>query len=92
MEGVCKILYAAALEYLFKTSQFVPFFKVVAQKYDCYVNQAHVIRGNDVLMKCDIPSFVTDFVSILNWQDNEENIFSTDSFLSQGMISSFIAL
>ena len=51
-------------------------FLVVTQNYDCYVNQAHVIRGNDVLMKCDIPSFVTDFVQLLNWQDNEENIFS----------------
>ena len=87
MEGVCKVLYAAALEYQNKPQSLFLFFKVVTQKYDCYVNQAHVIRGNDVLMKCDIPSFVTDFVSILNWQDNEENIFSTDSFLSQGMIS-----
>lgn len=52
------------------------FFLVVTQSYDCYVNQAHVIKGNDALMKCDIPSFVTDFVSLLNWQDNEDNIFS----------------
>lgn len=62
---------------------------VVTQKYDCYVNQAHVIRGNDVLMKCDIPSFVTDFVSILNWQDNEGRIYTPNTFLSQG-ISSFL--
>ena len=57
---------------------------MVTQNYDCYVNQAHVIRGNDVLMKCDIPSFVTDFVSVLNWQDNEDNVFSTSSFLLKG--------
>ena len=58
-------------------------FQVVTQSYACYVNQAHVIRGNDVLMKCDIPSFVTDFVELLNWQDNEDNIFSARS-LSYG--------
>ena len=44
-------------------------FLVVTQDYDCYVNQAHVIRGNDVLMKCDIPSFVTDFVTLLNLEN-----------------------
>jgi len=53
--------------------------EVVTQSYDCYVNQAHVIKGNDALVKCDIPSFVTDFVSVFNWQDTEDNIFSTNS-------------
>ena len=59
-------------------------FLVVTQDYDCYVNQAHVIRGNDVLMKCDIPSFVTDFVTLLNWQDDQENIFSPSSVDNNG--------
>ena len=44
---------------------------VVTQDYKTYVNQAHVIRGNDVLFKCDIPSYVTDFVSVQSWQDND---------------------
>ena len=26
-------------------------------------------------MKCKIPSFVSDFVEIVNWQDNEDKIF-----------------
>ena len=60
----------------FEKRYFFSIFLVVTQNYDCYVNQAHVIRGNDVLMKCDIPSFVTDFVTLQNWQDNEENIIS----------------
>ena len=60
---------------------------MVTQNYDCYVNQAHVIRGNDVLMKCDIPSFVTDFVTLQNWQDNEENIISP--FSSYGTFKNF---
>ena len=70
-----------------ENEQFLPFLhiKVVTQNYACYVNQAHVIRGNDVLMKCDIPSFVTDFVNVFNWQDNEENVFTQNS-LSYGRI------
>ena len=70
-----------------ENEQFLPFLhiKVVTQTYACYVNQAHVIRGNDVLMKCDIPSFVTDFVNVFNWQDNEENVFTQNS-LSYGRI------
>ena len=86
--------YDSDLEYLFwrtktplENEQFLPFLhiKVVTQNYACYVNQAHVIRGNDVLMKCDIPSFVTDFVNVFNWQDNEENVFTQNS-LSYGRI------
>ena len=34
------------------------------------------MRGNDVLFKCDIPSFVTDFVSVLAWLDNEGETYS----------------
>ena len=30
-----------------------------------------VILGNDVLLKCDIPSFATDFVSVVDWVDSE---------------------
>ncbi len=44
------------------------------QDFKTYVNQAHVIRGNDVLVKCDIPSFVGDFVSVVGWLDSEGNV------------------
>ncbi len=30
-----------------------------------------MIRGNDVLMKCKIPSFVSDYVQVIEWMDNE---------------------
>ncbi len=30
-----------------------------------------VIRGNDALMKCSIPSFVGDVVQITSWVDSE---------------------
>jgi len=57
---------------------------VAIQEYDTYVNQAHVIRGNDVIVKCDIPSFVTDFVTVISWQDNEENAFQANAISNQG--------
>ncbi len=47
---------------------------VVTQDYQTYVNQAHVIRGNDVLFKCDIPSFVADLLTITAWADNQGNV------------------
>ncbi len=32
-----------------------------------------VINGNDALLKCQIPSFVSDFVSVDGWVDSEGN-------------------
>jgi len=31
----------------------------------------NVIVGNDALLKCDIPSFVQDFISVDSWVSNE---------------------
>ena len=33
-----------------------------------------MIDGNDALLKCKIPSFVADFVSVVNWEDDKQNI------------------
>ena len=30
-----------------------------------------MIRGKDVLMKCKITSFVSDYVQVIEWMDNE---------------------
>jgi hypothetical protein len=46
-------------------------FLVVSQFYEAEVNNEYVIRGNSALLKCSIPSFVADFVSVISWQDNE---------------------
>ena len=34
-----------------------------------------VILGNDVVIKCNIPSFVADFVSVVGWVDSEGSTF-----------------
>ncbi len=43
---------------------------VVNQPYATNVNQQYIIMGNDVILKCDVPSFVADFVDVVGWQDN----------------------
>lgn len=35
-----------------------------------------MIVGNDVILKCDIPSFVADLLDVVNWVDNQNNVFS----------------
>ena len=39
------------------------------------VPQESVILGNDVVIKCNIPSFVADFVSVVGWVDSEGSAF-----------------
>ncbi|XP_060529774.1 cell adhesion molecule Dscam2 isoform X28 [Cylas formicarius] len=53
---------------------------VVAQYYDIDVIKEFAIRGNAALMKCQIPSFVADFVSVVSWHtDQNENFFPNRS-------------
>lgn len=39
----------------------------VSQYYEVDVNKEPVIKGNSVVMKCGIPSFVADYVTVLSW-------------------------
>ena len=44
---------------------------VVVQKYATDPQrQVYVIVGNSALIKCEIPSFVADFVSVVSWVEN----------------------
>ena len=56
-------------------NQFCLIFSVVSQDYATRVNDFDVILGNSALLKCEIPSFVTDFVSVINWSDAEGQDF-----------------
>lgn len=51
-------------------------FAVVSQYYLSEAENEYVIRGNSVILKCKIPSFVADFVSIEAWLDEEGNEFN----------------
>lgn len=37
-----------------------------------------MIRGNSALMKCNLPAFVSDFVSVSAWFMNDERIERTE--------------
>lgn len=48
---------------------------VVSQFYDTDVNKAYVIQGNAMILKCEIPSFVADFVSVVSWHTDQNETF-----------------
>ena len=50
-------------------------FTVANQEYRTASEEEYVIIGNDALLKCKIPSFIADFVFVINWEDEESNIF-----------------
>ncbi|KAK8752892.1 hypothetical protein OTU49_008128, partial [Cherax quadricarinatus] len=47
---------------------------VVPQLYSAEVLTEYVIRGNSVILKCNIPSFVADFVSVQAWVADDGTI------------------
>ena len=53
------------------------------------MHEEQVILGNDVLLKCNIPSFEADFVSVASWVDSEGLTFPVNqnygNFLSEDM-------
>ena len=57
----------------FQSPVYTFIFVVVTQEYETNAEREYVIIGNAALIKCDIPSFVADFVSVESWSDNENN-------------------
>lgn len=52
------------------------------QNYVTEAENEYVIRGNTAIMKCKIPSFVADFVSVDAWIDDNDTtytLFSTNN-------------
>lgn len=51
-------------------------FAVVKQKYDVQVHDEYVIAGNTAVLKCKIPNYVTEYVMVTSWvQDETVNIY-----------------
>ena len=46
-------------------------FSAVVQNYEADVGRENVLLSNDVLFKCNIPSHISDFVSVVGWVDSE---------------------
>lgn len=40
------------------------------------MNNEYVIRGNSAILKCSIPSFVADFVAVVEWSDDAGNSYT----------------
>ena len=54
---------------------------MVSQDYSTKAEDEYVIVGNDVLMKCKVPSFVADQVTVISWIDNEgETLYSGSEY------------
>lgn len=49
--------------------------QAVIQFFESEADNEYVIRGNSAIMKCKIPSYISDFVSVDMWQDTENNTF-----------------
>ncbi|KYB25259.1 hypothetical protein TcasGA2_TC034381 [Tribolium castaneum] len=49
--------------------------RIVAQSFEVEADNEYVIRGNSAVMKCEVPSFVSDFVQVENWQDSNGNMY-----------------
>lgn len=51
---------------------------VVSQAYDVKFWEEYVLRGNAAILKCQIPSFVAEYVSVNSWiiseDDNDQEI------------------
>lgn len=54
---------------------FLSIVPVVNQYYEAQVYDVFVIKGNTAVFKCQIPSFVSDHVDIISWQDTANNKF-----------------
>ena len=52
---------------------------MASQAYKTSSNEEYIIIGNDALMKCVIPSFVADFVAVVNWEDSEGTLIYTNN-------------
>jgi hypothetical protein len=48
---------------------------VVNQYYEAEVVSEYVIRGNTAVLKCNIPSFVADFVKVESWVGSEGTVY-----------------
>lgn len=51
---------------------------VVTQSYNTYADREDIIRGNSAILKCKIPSFVSDFLDVVAWHDDIGNVYSLE--------------
>lgn len=47
----------------------------------------YVIRGNSAILKCSVPSFVADFITVESWVTSEGQTYTRDSIESKQIIN-----
>lgn len=59
---------------------YILIFAVVSQAYTANVMDESVLKGNTAILKCHIPSFVSDFVTVVSWlqEDGDEILVADD--------------
>lgn len=63
----------------------------MSQLYDTDVNKAYIIRGNAAVLKCEIPSFVADFVSVVSWHtDQEEHFYPGTNYGASSLVGFYV--
>ena len=51
---------------------------MVIQDYEADFSKAYVTDGNSAILKCEIPSFVADFVTVESWINSDQNEYFVD--------------
>lgn len=57
---------------------------VVIQSYETDVIKEFAIRGNAAIMKCQVPSYVADFVVVISWHTSSGEEFRFHSGIFNG--------
>lgn len=57
---------------------------MVHQSYEPRVIDEDVLRGNSAIVKCTIPSFVADYVHVVDWVADEESLSGFSFNRSEG--------
>ena len=65
---------------------------VVLQSYSTYVSEDHVILGNAALLRCHIPSYVADTVTVDHWLVDETVVQLTPNNLNDQRWGTVITL
>lgn len=65
---------------------------MVIQSYESEADNEYVIRGNSVVMKCEIPSYVADFVFVDLWLDSEGRNYYPNNAAETGTWPGFFAV
>ena len=72
----CIKLHRHACGFIDHLSRCVPARAVVSQFYVTEAENEYVIRANSAIMKCKIPSFVSEFVQVDQWVANDGTVYT----------------